>query len=315
MRFTNKYKLPAALVRAVEHLVNEPHNKPGEYSVTTLLLGPKEVQLTNRHFEEIEVDVSKELWAVFGTAIHALLERNTRIEDGSLSEHAMRYCVRGEHGEVLGYITGKCDLLTDSGEGVILEDYKTTKTQAVKFEDTTNKWREQLAGYCGMLEHVEGIFVRKVRIIALLKDWSEVEAKRNPDDPDAPVAVLNWDFTDDDVERAFNKLLDNFHKQRAASQLSDDEIEPCTFEERWAKETRYAVVKAGAAKATKVCNTRDEALQLIKTKYGPETYGIEERPGEDTKCLFFCKAKEFCNYYKKKYCVQLKKKEDNDEQA
>lgn len=309
MKFTNKYKLPKALMRAIEHLVNEPHNRPGEYSVTTLLLGSKEVQLTNRHFEEIEVDVSKELWAVFGTAIHALLERNTRIEDGSISEHAMRHAVRANDGSIVGYITGKCDLLTESSDGPVLEDYKTTKALAVKFTDTTNKWREQLACYCALLQYEEQTFVRHARIIALLKDWSELEAKRSPDYPEAPVVVLNWEFTDSDIADAYQKMLDGFWKQHAASQLADDEIEPCSFEERWAKESRYAIVKAGATKAAKLCSTRDEALQLIQTKYGPKLYGIEERPGEDTKCLYYCKAKDFCDYYEKKYCVQLKSPE------
>lgn len=310
MRFTNKYKLPAALVRAVENLVNEPHNKPGEYSVTTLLNGPKEVQLMNRHFDEIEVDVNKELWAVFGTAIHALLERNARVEDGQISEYSMRYEMHNTSGKVVGAITGKCDLLSDTEEGITLEDYKTTKAMAIKFADTTSKWEEQLAGYCALLQFTEGIIVRRVRIIALLKDWSEMEAKRNEDYPDAPVAVLEWKFEDEQIAKVWEKMQHRFWAQYAASLMEDDEIAPCSFEERWAKESRYAIVRAGATKATKVCATRDEALQLIKTKFGPELYGVEERLGEDTKCLYFCKAKEFCSYYKEHYKIQLKPKEE-----
>lgn len=312
MKFTNKYNLPEALVRAVQHLVNEPHNKPGEYSVTTLLLGPKEVHLTNRHFEEIEVDVSKEIWAVFGTAIHALLERNTRVEDGSISEYSLRYEVHSDEDpdKVIGAITGRCDLLTDSEKGPTIEDYKTTKAAAVKFADTLDKWREQLMGYCALLQFSEGIKVRRARNIALLKDWSEMAAKREADYPEAPVVTPEWEFTDEEIDEMWAKMVERARQLIAFDKLEDDMIPECTAEERWAKEPKWAIVKAGATKATKLCSTRAEAEELIRTKYGPTMYGIEERPGEDSKCLYYCKAKQFCDYYKSKYTVQLKSTED-----
>ena len=71
MKITNKLNLPYGLVKAVSP---EPHNKPGEISATTLIQGTKQVILTQRHWNELEDDVSERIWAVFGTAVHALLE-------------------------------------------------------------------------------------------------------------------------------------------------------------------------------------------------------------------------------------------------
>ena len=71
MKITNKLNLPYGLVKAVSP---EPHNKRGEISATTLIQGTKQVILTQRHWNELEDDVSERIWAVFGTAVHALLE-------------------------------------------------------------------------------------------------------------------------------------------------------------------------------------------------------------------------------------------------
>ena len=69
MKVTNNYDVPEALVKAV---ALEKHNGENEISATTLLKGVKEHLLTDRHWEEITVDVSENLWALFGTAIHDL---------------------------------------------------------------------------------------------------------------------------------------------------------------------------------------------------------------------------------------------------
>jgi hypothetical protein len=70
---TNKFNLPQSLVNAV---TTERHNKEGCVSATTLLQGVKQIILTNRHWDELEDDVSDRVWAIFGTAVHKLLEES-----------------------------------------------------------------------------------------------------------------------------------------------------------------------------------------------------------------------------------------------
>ena len=74
MKIRNDLNLPDAVVKAVH---TEPHNKPDCLSATTLLLGTKEIILTERHFHEIEVDVADRLPAFIGTAFHKLMENHT----------------------------------------------------------------------------------------------------------------------------------------------------------------------------------------------------------------------------------------------
>ena len=66
MKITNVMGLPEALVRAVEV---QRHNQPGRISVTTLLKGTKEIVLTDRHWNDIEVDVADLVNVIFGTAV------------------------------------------------------------------------------------------------------------------------------------------------------------------------------------------------------------------------------------------------------
>lgn len=309
MKVTNKKNLPQALVRVIEESLSEPHNKPGEYSITTLMSGICEVQLTSRHFDEIEVDASREIWAIFGTAIHALLERSSRIEDGVVAERSIRLPMPANYADTgisAGAITAKCDIVNLDSDEPVVEDYKTTKATALMYPDTEAKWKQQLKGYCAMLQFVEGIPVRRVKIHALLKDWSEGEAKKNVNYPDAPAQVFDWKFTQEEIEEAWTELLARYVENKRNETVDDNQLPTCSKEERWAKDDAWAIVKAGATKAAKVIRTsRTDALEILQRDYGP-AYGLEERRGEDTKCIYFCKAKEFCPYYKKNYLFTMK---------
>lgn len=72
MIITNKLNLPEPIVAAV---MREHTYKPKQYSVTVLLKGPGQVILERRHDNEIEQDVSEMIWAIFGTAVHNVLEQ------------------------------------------------------------------------------------------------------------------------------------------------------------------------------------------------------------------------------------------------
>ena len=70
MRITNKYGLPQAFVKMAE---SDYEYRPKRYSVTSILKGIRETLLERRHHNEIEVDVSDMVWALFGTAVHEIL--------------------------------------------------------------------------------------------------------------------------------------------------------------------------------------------------------------------------------------------------
>ena len=286
MIITNKLNMPDAFVKAIQ---NSRHNADKCLSATTLLKGTKEIILTDRHFDEITIDASDEVWAVFGTAVHSILEHQ---EDEAFKEESFSVPVwEGSEWK----ITGKVDRYDMKNETI--EDWKTASVWKVIYKDFED-WRMQGLIYAWLLKK-SGLNVRHIRFVALLKDFSKTEAKRNPDYPQSPAFIYEYDVNDNwlvDAEmRAQKKAMSVIENW----ETKDDEIEPCTPEERWSTPTKWAVMKEGRKTAVKVCTTEEEAQSFIDDlEKDKDKHTIEVRPGIDKKCEDYCPCAEFCSYYK-----------------
>ena len=161
MKVTNLMNLPQSIVEAV---TTEKHNKDGEYSVTTLLKGDKSIILTSRHWDELEVDVSENIWQIFGTAVHAIFERQN---DNSFKEESFSVKI-GER-----IVTGKVDNYDMENE--ILADFKTCSQWKIKFNDFED-WHKQGVLYAYLMKQ-NGLNVKKCQFIALIKDHSKTNAE------------------------------------------------------------------------------------------------------------------------------------------
>ena len=286
MIITNKLNMPDAFVKAIQ---NSRHNADKCLSATTLLKGTKEIILTDRHFDEITIDASDEVWSVFGTAVHSILEHQ---EDEAFKEESFSVPVwEGSEWK----ITGKVDRYDMKNETI--EDWKTASVWKVIYKDFED-WRMQGLIYAWLLKQ-SGLNVRHIRFVALLKDFSKTEAKRNPDYPQAPVYIYEYDVNDtwlvDAEMRAHKKAMSVIQNW----ETKDDEIEPCSEEERWATPTKWAVMKEGRKTAVKVCSTEEEAQDFIEDlEKDKDKHFIEERKGQDKKCSDYCPCAPFCSYYK-----------------
>jgi len=280
MIVTNKLKLPMAFVKAVS---TEKHNKEGEFSATTLLKGCKDIILTDRHWDEIEVDAADRVWALFGSTLHKILEE---FDDGNF--HEEKFTLKVEN----SVITGTIDSY-DMVNGVVY-DWKTASIWKTKFKDFKD-WHRQGLTYAWLLRK-NGLEVNKCRFVALLKDHSKSKARTDEEYPISPVITYEFDVMDEEVEQLEKELLEKIPILEAYYKLPDDEIPPCTKEERWADDDKYAVMKKGVKKAVKVCDSEDEANALAEES-GPNFY-VEHRPAISRKCLDYCDCKQFCNFYK-----------------
>jgi hypothetical protein len=280
MEITNRLNLPEAIVKAVS---TEQHNKSDkELSATTLLKGIKEIILTRRHWDKLTDDAADRIWAVWGEAVHALLQKE--------GENEFSECeLSSKAGEIT--ITGRID--NYNMEAGIVTDYKTAsiwKIMVGDFED----WRMQGAIYSWLLYN-NGFRIEKCRFIALLKDHSKSKAKFDSNYPQSPVFIYEFPVT-----KALLEEAGKFVGQRIAEYLkyidkADDDIPPCTDKERWATETKYAVMKTGRKTAVKVCISAIEANQRA-AELGTGHY-IETRPGISKKCSDYCVCKDYCNFY------------------
>lgn len=279
MKVTNVLGLPQAFVEAVNV---ERHNAKGSYSATTLLKGGCEVMLMERHYDEIEVDASDSIWAVFGSAVHSIFEKQ---KTGTIKEAF--YSADVSHSKV----TGKVD--SYDPETKILHDFKTASIWKVQFEDFDD-WKKQGLIYAWLMKQ-NGVEVKRCEFIALLKDHSKSKAKNDPNYPQLPTYVYKFDVTDEalaEIEQFIFAKVSEFEK---AELLEDEKLPPCTKEERWQGEDKFAVMKEGRKTAIKLFDNKEEAEKNMASLGG--TY-IEERIAEPKKCNDYCTCCEFCPFYK-----------------
>lgn len=293
MRITNNYSLPESLVKACD---TNKHNKPGEVSATTLLQGTKQIILTDRHWEELEDDVSDRVWALFGTAVHKLLEEANPTD---FTEESFSSKVGGKT------VTGRVDLYDMADK--TLTDYKTASVWKVIFKDYED-WRRQGLIYAWLMRN-EGLVVDKCRFVAMLRDWSMTEASRKPDYPKSQVVTYEFDVTEEALDDIESFIKAKVADLESAESLPDDAIEMCSPKERWERDATYAVMKKGRKTAVKggVFDNKEDAEKMAKES--GDDFFVEERKGKSVRCLGYCPCKEFCSYWKS---LQAEEEAKND---
>ena len=279
MKVTNNLNLPDALVQAVSI---ERHNKAGEYSATTLLKGACETILTNRHFDEIEIDASQSIWAVFGSAVHSIFEKQN---DSSFKEESFSVEVSNSK------VTGRVDSYNLEEETIV--DWKTASIWKVQYKDFDD-WKKQGLVYAWLMKK-SGLNVKRCEFIALLKDHSKSKARIDSNYPQSPVYVFEFEVTEEALAEIETFIFNKVQELEKAEKLSDEELIPCTASERWATYDKWAVMKNGRKSALRVCDTEEDA-ENYKKEFGGDT--IEFRQGESKKCVDYCNACKFCKFYK-----------------
>ena len=283
MTITNELDLPQALVDACDV---SPHNAPNTVSATTLKNGVREILLTKRHWNEMSDDVANRIFVLFGTAVHALLEKespDTFVEE-KFEKRIGKYLV-----------TGRLDCYDMKRK--IIFDYKTASTWKYKFSDYDD-WKFQGLVYAWLLKQA-GLEVNECRFVAMFKDFSKTKCKTEQNYPNKPVFVYRFDVTESDLKDIERKIIEKINVLSLAESLTDDELPLCTEEERWYKNGKFAVMKKGRKSAVKLCDTKEMAEQYINA-VGGDLY-IEERKGTDGKCAGYCGCCEFCSYWKEHY--------------
>ena len=274
---TNRYNLPQALV----NLTKDKEYIENRYSVTELLLPTREIILNRLYADEIEKDVSDVIPALFGTAVHNVLEANTPLLKGLLTEQSLE-C---QFGEVT--VSGRIDLLDMNN--LEITDYKTCSVSKVMREDFEDFKLQGLA-YAYMVWKRLGLIIKRLKFPCLLKDWSKIKSASSSNYPSSAIYIWKYDVQESDVdfiERYIKNKLKDIHDAEISLPM-------CTDEERWYTGTKYAVYKhAGDKKAAIVCDSEEEAHGYITNKCDGAGE-IEVRKGEYLKCNHYCDCCKFC---------------------
>ena len=271
---TNKLGLPQPFVDAAT--ASNEYTKD-RYSVTAILGSQCEAILKRRHHDEIDDDVADRVWAIFGSAVHKVLQE-AKATDSQLQENWLAVPIEGTKYTLSGIF----DLY--DAETATVTDYKTCsvwKTQVGDFDD----WQMQVLIYCWMLRKT-GFQADHGEIVAIMRDHNMRKAKTEQGYPPHPVMKLSWDFTDDDFYFVELYIKDWFAELAKQEQLPDDCLTPCGLEQRWHKPDKYAIMEKGKKRALKLCDSQEEAEEYAAQRgidLGGKTYFVEFRKGEDTK--------------------------------
>jgi hypothetical protein len=288
---TNEFGLPQPFVDAA---TSHHEYKPNRYSVTELLGGTCEAVLKRRHQGEGEEDVADRVWAIFGTAVHKVLQEaeasQDQIQENWLCVEIDGLCPKYE-------LSGIFDLYDDSTGTVT--DYKTCsvwKLQVGDFED----WRRQTLMYCWLLRRA-GFDASNGEVVAIMRDHNMRKAKTERDYPKHPVMRVEWHFTDDDIRSIEEHIYGWFHAVHEQGYRADEELWPCSPDQRWHKPDKWAVMQTGKKRAIRLFEDEEQAgeyMDQLIEKNGAR-YHMEFRQGEDTRCQSYCSVAQFCPYGRK----------------
>lgn len=224
MKFSNKFNLPEAFVRAV---VNDPYDKGDSHFSATGLSEPPRASALIEKFkdsDELVVDVSSRVAAIIGQGAHSVAERAAR-PDVDICEKRFfaEFIVDGASFK----ISAQVDLFeTDTG---VLMDWKTTKAYAFSPKAGSGKkpeWITQLNIGAEILRR-NGYLPKRLVIVAMLKDWNKREAGSSgmPESEVMSVELPMWG----------SEQVTRYIEDRIKAQVSARASLPqCTNAETWA---------------------------------------------------------------------------------
>jgi hypothetical protein len=268
----------------IDACMNDKYSKgDADFSVTGLMQPPYKNKLFAKHKRNIVVDVAAKIDALMGTAMHIVLEQGREFNENPdyITEKRVFTTIGGK------MVSGCADVITNDG---MLSDHKNCSVWKAKFGQTD--WEKQLNMYAYMLKVSEDIAIKKLEVTSKYKDWSPSRAKREHDYPQSKVETH-------EIKRWQPATVQAYMIDRIKLHVHPDPP-PCNDEDMWTKPAIWAVHKGGAKRATKLCDTKEEAEGYI-TSRGVPNPRIEYRPGERTRCenQDWCSVRDFCPEYAK----------------
>jgi len=211
MRYHGLDAFPEAIRRAIE---GDPYDRGDcDISVTQLIDAPQ-IKALQEQGEGLSTDARRAIAPLIGQSVHAYLERFA--PDGQRSEQRL-FAVQGTT-----RISGQMDLQEEVGGGVLISDYKVISARSLRYDKPG--YVRQLNSYAWLCR-ANGKRVLALQVIAILKDWSEREARKDASYPQSPVVVIP-------IELWSPKKVSAYIRRRVA--LHDATPVPeCLPEERW----------------------------------------------------------------------------------
>jgi hypothetical protein len=281
---TNKYGFPKAVVSAMEHVddaYDMDNSEGNKISVTTLIDAPY-IAYLRRKYPEIKGDAADKLLAFRGSLVHSIME-NIALPN-VIKEVRLEVPFKIGNKDVV--LSGKNDILYVE-EG-ILQDYKVQKANSwtyIKYKGYKEEWKYQLNILRWLWQQWGMNIIEKLEQVLIFPELTEFEMMQH-DMPDKPVIVSEVPVMPDwEVEK--------YISERLALHLVE-EPEPCSPAERWARPSKWALMKEGRKTAVKLYDSKLDADTALKA-CGKGHY-LEYRQGDSTRCKS-CAFKSVCKLW------------------
>ena len=281
---TNKFNLPDFVVDALTY--SDYSRGDSNISVTQLIDSPRIAQLQREHADEQTKDAVDFVWSRFGTSVHTMFEESLKATGSDVVTEERLFT------ETQGWkLSGAIDAQEVADDGVTISDFKVTSAWSVIFDKSS--WHTQLNVYAYLVRKAKGQTVKKLQIVALLRDWVRRKAEQGGDYPTAPIVVLDIPMWSEAEQDAY---VESQMRQHIEATNTDQPLIFCTSEETWEKETVYAVMKKGRKSAVRLYKTEAEAEERAE-KEG-SNHSVEVRKGEKTRCKGdWCGVSKWCDQY------------------
>ena len=284
---TNIHSLPQIVVETLQ--TSHYDSGDSDATVTQLNDAPQVGVLRKRHDSKMESDVSELIFSTLGSAFHHMLEETAEKKGEEVVSEERLFV------EIQGWkVSGAIDLQQIEDDGVIVSDYKVTSAWSVIFDKSD--WHKQLNSYAYLVRHAKGMKVKELRIIAALRDWQRRKAAMEDNYPSSPIVVINIPLWSDEEQDKWMNDRVALHQKAIFEEMTNGALPPCQPEERWEKETKYAVMKKNRVRAIKLHDVELEANEHAE-RLGKEHY-VETRKGECTRCVQdWCGVAQWCEQY------------------
>jgi hypothetical protein len=292
VKLHNKFNLPEVFLDAAAAKQAAYDKGDVRRSVTQLLTPPRVDRLRSEYYSDMESDVSRETFALFGSAVHHILEEHAG--DDTIVEERLFY-------ELCGWkFSGALDVQRFYPDNTVgIEDYKVTTVYSVMKSGDKCKpeWVQQLNIYRYMLEKIKKIQVREIKVVAIFRDWSGSKAAQDelyPEAPIFPVVLPMW--TMDETEEFIKKRI-LAHQEAEMYVDLGYELPMCNAEDRWENGRKWAIQKPTHKRAKSIHNSLEEAEAVLSTM-PDEDFEIIERPGVRSRCSGnWCGVAKWCNQW------------------
>lgn len=279
MRITNNNDLPQPIYDAI---LSNPYSRgTSDISVTDLIEPVRLVALRELHAEDLTSDASELIWSLLGQAMHSILEKAGRKSGKGESEARLYANVED------WTISGQFDYIDEDG---VLWDWKFVSVY--EYINGLKASRPQQLNLYAHLARLNGYTVTGLRVGFIFRDWSTRAAENESSYPQAQAIAVEIPLWSEDEVAEFLSQRVIAHQTAQAAVARGEEPEECTPEERWAKPDTWAVTKKGNKRATRVYTTKEQAdLHIAGTK----DFVVSFRPGESTRCRYYCPVLKWCN--------------------